>query len=120
MPAQVAKYPVAWTECNGGKWLPPASCCLPDEACTADALLADVLAREGIPMVTGFPPWLRKLWLAHMPGVKIISPSTVRAHLRFRGQHLALMQSPSDEGLQVLHKLITAASVSMRSNSSKT
>jgi hypothetical protein len=92
---------VAWTDSDGGRWLPPADCYLPDKACSADGMLAAVLAAEGLPLVAGLPPWLRDAWLARLPGAKTVTPAAARTHLKSRGPDLTLAQSRTEESSAV-------------------
>jgi hypothetical protein len=93
----IAGLPLAWTESSGGRWLPPTSCYLPDQACTTIPRLGQALSREGIPLATGLPAWLQDMWFAHVPGTKTLTPSAVRAHLNHKGPHLKLKQSSGSE-----------------------
>ena len=100
-PLQAAQLPVAWVDCEGGRWVAPCRALLPDEACARSPLLAAALSREGMPLVTGLPPVLLQAWREAMPGVQAVSPAAVRAHLRAKGPRLALVQLPGEKRFQV-------------------
>lgn len=107
---QVMQLPVAWTDCEGGRWVAPCRALLPDRACARNPLLAAAVSREGMPLVTGLPPALLSAWQEAMPGMQTLSPAAVRAHLKAKGPRLALMQLPEEERLQVgLSPTVTGA-----------